>query len=308
VPSSRRPRVGQITFDELERHRSQLLVHCFQLLGSRSDAEDAVQETLLRAWRGIDSFEGRSSLSTWLYTIATRLCITEMGRRQRRPGEDGISDAARAVAAASTESSYAALESVGSAWLAALRRLTARQRAVLILRDVLGWPAADVATLLGWSVGSVDVGLHRARAIVAKVRRADREPPRPTADERALLTDYLEAWERQDWQQIATFLRRDVVFRKPPESVVVRGRSRVIAFFATTARRGTRYRITLSETRRGPALAFYRSGPGERRFLAYALQLVTLRAGRVATITTFRDPPLFALLRLPPHRPKRATP
>jgi RNA polymerase sigma-70 factor (ECF subfamily) len=202
-------------------YRRALEVHAYRMLGSLSDAEDVLQETLLRAWRSLERFERRSSLSTWLYRIATNACLDELERRPRRPvlltayPDERLEDVASPITDPAAR--YAQREGMELAFLAAIQRLPGRQRAVLILRDVLGWTGPEVADLLETTVAAANSALQRARATVDPAIPS--QPPRPA--ERELLDRYVTAWERADMDAIVALLRDDAVLTMPPQPSVV---------------------------------------------------------------------------------------
>ena len=210
----------------IEPYRHALDVHCYRMLGSAQDAEDLVQETLLRAWRAIGRFEPRAQLQTWLYRIATNACLDELERRHRRPEPlDPFPDQPSDEAAAPTydpEARYAIREGMELALLRAIQELPGRQRAVLIFRDVLGWTAPEVAELLESSVASVNSALQRARGTID-----ERLPATPGAmaapDERELLDRYVTAFEHDDVDGLVALLREDAVMRMPPAAIGDRG-------------------------------------------------------------------------------------
>ena len=202
----------------VEPYREVLEVHCYRMLGSLQDAEDRVQETLLRAWQRLDRFEERSTVKTWLYRIATNACLDELDRRPRRPEPvEPFPDARISEPIADPEARYALREGMELAFLAAIQLLPGRQRAVLILRDVLGWTAPEAAVLLETSVAAVNSALQRARGTVDGALTPDAAPG---ADERELLRRYVEAWERVDIDGLVALLREDAVMTMPPNPSV----------------------------------------------------------------------------------------
>jgi RNA polymerase sigma-70 factor (ECF subfamily) len=218
----------------VEPYRRALEIHCYRMLGSRHDAEDLVQETLLRAWRSLDRFEGRAAVSTWLYRIATNACLDEIERRPRRaeplvdPYPDELVAAAAAAAGApiaDPAARYALREGMELALLTAIQRLPGRQRAVLILRDVLGWSGAEVSELLETSVAAVNGALQRARAAVDGVVPAASARTVRRAADRELLRRYVDAWERQDIDTLVALLREDAVLSMPPQDAVAGARA-----------------------------------------------------------------------------------
>jgi RNA polymerase sigma-70 factor (ECF subfamily) len=219
-------------------HRRALEIHCYRMLGSVHDAEDVVQETLLRAWRSLDRFERRASVGTWLYRIATNACLDEIERRPRRaePMVEPYPDERMAEASgpiADPAARYALREGMELALLTAIQRLPGRQRAVLILRDVLGWTGPEVAELLETTVAAVNGALQRARATVEDVvpaRSAAFLSPRSA--ERELLSRYVSAWERGDVAGLVALLREDAVLTMPPQPALA-GASSIVDFFTT---------------------------------------------------------------------------
>jgi RNA polymerase sigma-70 factor, ECF subfamily len=324
--------------------RGELLAHCYRMLGSVHDAEDQVQETMTRAWRSYGEFEGRASLRTWLYRIATNACLRALENRSRRPLPSGLAgpgdDPQAPLAAARPEVPWLqpfpdALLSGGAAGLAdpadpasivtsregmrlaliaALQYLPARQRAVLILRDVLGWRAAEVAELLGTSTAAVNGVLQRARVRLEQVApEADemREPTDP--DALALLGRYAAAFENADMTALTELLHDDAVLEMPPLPTWFAGRDLVLAFLgARVLGQPGAFRLIPTAANGQPALAGYirdREGP----YRAHAVQVLTLagssgevRGGRppgpalrVARIVSFNDPGLVTTFGLP---------
>src|SRR5215469_16969937 len=237
-----------------DRFRGELLAHCYRMLGSAEEAEDLVQETYLRAWRSYDGFAGRSSVRTWLYRIATNVCLTAIERRGRRPLPSGLGAPAEEpqtplvagpqvpwlqpfpdalVAGEGGDPAAVAVSRAGIrlAFVAALQYLSARQRAMLILRDVLGWPAAEVADLLGTTTTAVNSGLRRARAQLARALPAEDELAEPAEpDRRALLDRFAAAFEDADAGVLAELLAEDVALEMPPVLTWFTGRAAVVRF------------------------------------------------------------------------------
>ena len=255
-------------FGELvEPFRRELTVHCYRMLGSIDDAEDAVQETLVRAWRGRDTFQSSISFRAWLYRIATNVCLDAIARRRRiSPGEDSLGvgpypdDVAGGVTAG-PEARFEAHESISLAFLRVLQVLPPRQRAVLILRDVLGWRAAETAELLDVSVPAVNSALQRARTTVARdYRPPARSGPGAGQDSgrlRALLDRYVRAWEAADIPGLVALLREDAVLSMPPMPSV-RGSSAIAAFLADRIFRGQAV-LRLTPARANAGAAFVAS-------------------------------------------------
>jgi RNA polymerase sigma-70 factor (ECF subfamily) len=276
-------------------YRRELQVHCYRMLGSLHDAEDLVQETMLRAWRRLGAFEGRTSLRRWLYTIATNACLNALEREPRVLLLPTGGDAEPPLARVSWLEPYpdtlfpdgdpqARLdlrESVALAFLAAIQHLPPRQRAMLLLFDVLGWSAAEIAELLDTSVAAVNSGLQRARATL------DHRPaPRPTEDEERVLVDrFVAAWERVDIDGLVELLREDAVLAMPPQPMWFVGPTAVGEFFATVPAEGDLTRIKLVPTRANlrPALAAYFDGE------PYGIMVFELDGGRIFEIVGFAD-------------------
>jgi len=291
-------------------HLRVLHVHCYRMLGSYADAEDAMQDSLLRAWRGLAGYEGRSPLRNWLYRITTTTCLKMINRRAReslsmddvawlQPYPDALLDQL-----VDFDADPAAVidrrESVALGFIAALQVLPGTQRAVLILRDVLAWPSRDIAELLETTVAGVNSALQRARATLA-------QPPvagvaaRPFSDqERRVIDAFMQAWARCDVAAIAALLRDDAILTMPPQSFRIVGRDDVAAFFATVPADGRLDLIRLIVTRANghPTLAAYlpHDSVGCR---GYGIMVVTVTDEAVATITGFPDPDLFPLFDLP---------
>jgi len=306
-------------------YRAELLVHCYRMLGSADEAEDVVQETYLRAWRGFSAFEGRSSVRTWLYRISTNACLTAIERRGRRPLPSGVGapgEDPRAPVRPAPDVPW--LQPMPGAWLretpddpaevaaaragtrlalvAAWQYLPARQRAFLILRDVLDWPAAEVADLLDTSTTAVNSGLRRARALVARTLPAQDDVAEPAGHrERALLDRFAAAFEAADVAALATLLRDDVVLEMPPLPAWFTGRGAVLTFVAEKilTTRG-RFLLRPAQANGQPAFATYQRG-GDGAYRAHAVQVLTVTPGGIARLDIFLDPGLFRLFGLPQH-------
>jgi RNA polymerase sigma-70 factor (ECF subfamily) len=323
-------------FEQLaEPYRRELQVHCYRMLGSLQDAEDAVQETFLRAWRGLDRFEGRASVRAWLHRIATNACLDALARRSnarrwlpethgppadRMPGGpatdvawlepypdallEGLADAAPGP-----EARYELHEAVQLAFVAAIQHLRPRQRAVLLLRDVLGWSAAETAGLLNASVPSVNSALQRARATLAQRFPAGRPGAQPAPDDRqrALLERYVRAWERGDLDGFVALLREDAVLSMPPYAQWYLGREAIRAFLAWAwgPPGSGPGRLVPTAANRQPAFAEYGRGRHGPAGAAHALWLPALRDGAITALTGFVDPRLFAAFGLPAVLPTR---
>jgi RNA polymerase sigma-70 factor (ECF subfamily) len=306
--------------------RPELLAHCYRMLGSVQDAEDQVQETLLRAWRSYGDFEGRASLRTWLYRIATNTCLRALENRGRRPlpsglggpGEDPertvaaggevpwlepIPDAMVGVAPASSAdpaSVVASRASLRLALIAALQYLPARQRAVLILRDVLQWRASEVADLLGTTTTAVNGLLLRARARLeqaAPVQDDIREPAEP--EQRNMLDRYAAAFENADAAALSRLLQQDAVFEMPPILTWFTGRERIGQFLgARVLRRPGDFKMIPVAANGQPGFAAYLRGR-DGVYRAHAVQVLTLGPAGIAHVVSFNQPELFAAFGLP---------
>ncbi len=305
------------------RFRGELLAHCYRMLGSAEEAEDLVQETYLRAWRSYDRFEGRSSVRTWLYRIATNVCLTAIERRGRRPLPSGLGGPAHDMEAplvagpevpwlqpfpgallaadgADPAAAVAARAGIRLAFVAALQYLSARQRALLILRDVLEWPAAEVAELLGTTTTAVNSGLRRARAQLAEALPGEDELAEPAeADRRAVLDRFAAAIENADGSVLAELLREDAALEMPPVLTWFTGRATVAGFIAThflTEPGGLRLVPVMANGER--AFAVYRREPGGA-YHAHAVLAPTVTAAGIARVVAFQDTGLFELFGLP---------
>jgi RNA polymerase sigma-70 factor (ECF subfamily) len=311
-------------------YRRELTAHCYRMLGSVDEAEDLVQETYLRAWRSYAGFEGRSSLRTWLYRIATSACLTAIERRGHRPLPSGLgepsddADAAlvngpadvpwlqpvpdallRDPAAGDPAAIVAARGTVRLAFVAALQHLPAKQRAVLLLRDVLAWRANEVADLLDTTTAAVNSALQRARAQLADVAPTEdglTEPDDP--ENKALLDRYVAAFQNADIAMLERILREDVEMEMPPYLTWLTGRPAVAGFFGTRVFKAPgRYRILPTSANGQPAVATYVID-AEGVFRAHGIHVFTIateRADRsIARITAFLDPGLFARFGFPP--------
>src|SRR6478735_7916269 len=305
------------------RFRGELLAHCYRMLGSAEEAEDLVQETYLRAWRSYDGFEGRSSMRTWLYRIATNACLTAIERRGRRPLPSGLggpaADPAAPLAAAAEvpwlqplpdallaaehddpAAVTAARAGIRLALVAALQYLSARQRAVLILRDVLEWPAAEVADLLGTTTTAVNSGLRRARAQLAQALPAEDELAEPAEpDRRAVLDRFAAAIENADASALAELLTEDAVLEMPPVLSWFAGRqvvTRVTELYLLTA--PGRLRLVRVMANGQPALAIYQVET-DGAYHAHAVLLPTVTRRGIARMVSFVNPDMFGLFGLP---------
>ncbi|MGI8802916.1 MAG: sigma-70 family RNA polymerase sigma factor [Solirubrobacteraceae bacterium] len=311
----------------LEQYRAELTGYCYRMMGSAFEAEDAVQETMLRAWRSIDRFEGRAALKSWLYRIATNVCLTMLDARGRRArpmdfGPAGTIDGSLATQPEATwlepmpddrvmptDGDPAELamsrETLRLAFVAALQHLPARQRAVLILRDVLRWQASEVAELLETSVVSVNSTLQRARATLAarNVEVGDPAPPMDAAD-RALLARYVDAFESYDIDKLVALLHEEATLSMPPYELWLQGLASLRGWFLGPGCHCRGSVLIPVEANGSPAYGQYRpSGPGGAHE-PWALQVIDVSDGRIVAINSFLDTarlfPLFGLPIAPP--------
>ncbi len=295
-----------VTAQHLEEHRPALTGHCYRMLGSAAEADDAVQETLVRAWRSLDRFEGRASLRTWLHRIATRVCLDAIDQRSRRarpmdlrpagavddplvarpPGEwiEPIPDAAAIPADADPAERAALRQSIRLAFVAALQHLPPRQRAVLLLADVLGWSAVEIAESIETTVPAVNSALQRARATLATRDLSPGARPEPDQE---LLARYVEAFERFDLDALTALLHEEATFSMPPFDLWLRGAGTVRAFLLGpgAACRGSRLLPTAACGL--PAFGHYKpDGAGHR---AWALTVLETEGDRITGWSSFLD-------------------
>ncbi|WP_143175673.1 sigma-70 family RNA polymerase sigma factor [Cryptosporangium aurantiacum] len=318
--------------DAIERHRHELRVHCYRMLGSYTDAEDLVQETFLRAWKGFASFEGRSSLRAWLYRIATNACLDWLDGHPRRvlphhlagPSDPSVGLPPRtdvswlepfpdhelvAPADAGPDAVVVERETIELAFLAALQFLPPRQRAALILRDVHGWPASDTATALALSVPAVNSALQRARSTLRDhlpERRSDwRATAVPTAVEQQLLNRYLDAVRRADLDAVVELLAEDVRTTMPPWPMWFQGRENVRRALQSSWDPAVpddyvgEFAVRLVGANRQPAVASYTRQPGESVYRAFAIGVIRVEGEHITEITAFHDLALFPIFGLP---------
>jgi RNA polymerase sigma-70 factor (ECF subfamily) len=305
-------------FDQMvAAHRRELFAHCYRMSGSVHDAEDLVQETLLRAWKSLGTYdENRASMRTWLYRIATNACLTALKGRERRPLPSGLVaslDDPRAEMRAAPEIPWlqpfpadpadiaADRGSLRLAFVAALQLLPARQRAILILREVLEWPAADVAAALGTTVAAVNSGLQRARSRLGTVDPDALTEP-GDAGGRAVVDRYVTAFANADLAELRNLLVADVVLEMPPVLNWYVGRDAYAGFIAWVfERRGTDWRMRPIGANGQPAVAAYvRAGDGYR---AHTLQVFTVAGDAITHCTVFQDDRLFTAFGLPLELP-----
>ena len=307
-----------------EQHRVELTGYCYRMLGSAFEAEDAVQDTFVRAWRAFDRFEGRAALRSWLYRIATNVCLNMLGASQRRARPMDLTPAqsadtplpaplpevawlepmpdSRVVPTGGDPAEMAvARETVRLAFVAALQHLPPRQRAVLILREVLRWKADEVAELLDTTVASVNSALQRARATLASA--GGNPPPRPLDDDqRDLLARYVDAFERYDIDAFVRLLHEDATQHMPPFEMWLRGRDDIAAWMLGPGQGCRGSRVMATEANGSPAVAQWRPDP-DGGFVPWALHVLEVEGGRVAHISSFLhlDIELFRALGLPTH-------
>jgi RNA polymerase sigma-70 factor, ECF subfamily len=290
--------------------RRRLHVHCYRMLGSVHDADDALQETMLRAWRGIGRFEPRAELSSWLYRIATNVCLRMIEQRGRRdsasidaylqPYPDGL------LEPVTPEEEAERRETIGLAFVTAMQLLPPRQRAALVLRDVLGWSAREVADLLGVSVAAANSALQRARDRVERERRegslARVHRPADERAEAALMRRFVEAWEAVDIDRLTALLADEALLTMPPDVMRIVGPAEIGGFFATVPMDGRLELIRLQPTRANgqPALAAYVQESDGEPFRAYGIMVFALDGDRIGGITGFAGyPELYPVFELP---------
>ncbi len=310
---------------ELEQHRVELTGYCYRMLGSAFDADDAVQETLVRAWQGLDRFEGRSALRSWLYRIATNVCLDSLRSRQRRalpmdlstpvpahtaPGEalpeqtwiQPMPDGDIVPAHGDPAERVVYRDTVRLAFVAALQHLPPRQRAVLILREVLCWQAAEVAELLDTTVASVNSALQRARATLAASSLEASQAPDPMDDEHAaLLARYVEAFERYDIESLVTLLHEDATQCMPPFALWLSGPADIGQWHLGPGHACRGSRLVAVSANGTTGLAQYKPSSTPGRYEPWAIHLLEMSGGRITSITNFLGTHLFALFGLPDH-------
>ena len=284
-----------------ERHRRELHVHCYRMLASFDEAEDAVQETFLKAWRGRSGFGGGPQFRAWLYRIATNVCLDMLRRSSRRtvansfaevPWLQPYPDLLLDQAAPSDEQPEAVAisrETISLAFLAALQVLPPRQRAALIARDVLGWPAAETASALGTSVAAANSALQRARATLQShlpATRAEWAAREPSAEERELVEQFIAAHERFDAEAAIAIAARDIRVTMPPRPYCFDGADAIKPLMADAAAMGE-WRLIPVGANRMPAAASYLRRPGDSVFRAFKFDVMRIEAGMIAEITTF---------------------
>jgi RNA polymerase sigma-70 factor (ECF subfamily) len=312
---------GEVQPEDLEQYRRQLTGYCYRMLGSLFEADDAVQETMVRAWKGFDAFEGRSAVRSWLYRIATNVCLDMLRGRRRRalPLDLGPSSAADSFEGATLpEHAWvqpvpdarvlpedgdpaelaAAKETIRLAFVVALQHLPPRQRAVLILREVLRWQATEVAELLDTSVASVNSALQRARATLAARDLDASGPVAVTADQQALLARYVDAFERYDIESLVALLAEDAVMSMPPYDFWLRGPLEMGRWFLGQGIGCRGSRLVATAANGCAAFGSYRPD-GEGGHRPWAIQLIEVSGGRIVGHHNFVDTSLFAAFGLP---------
>jgi RNA polymerase sigma-70 factor, ECF subfamily len=318
-PSGRKqaPQRHDSRFEQLaEPYRRQIKLHCYRMLGSLHEAEDLVQETYLRAWRSFDTFDGRGSLRAWLYKIATNACLNVLASRKHAqrwlphhhaPATADLPDGKPAAdvawlepypdaelaeiadAAPNPEARYAADESVQLAFVAAIQFLPPRQRASLLLCDVLGWAAAEAAQLLGGTTASINSALQRARETLAK-RYSEGGAATRSADDKELLSRYLHAWERLDLNNFVNLLKEDATYTMPPLPQWYAGREAIRTFFAWAWKLYGGFRLLPIQANRQPAFAAYSRPRPDTPWAAHSIQVLTLEAGAISNLILFTKP------------------
>jgi len=311
--------------DLVEPYRPELLAHCYRLTGSMQDAEDMVQETRLRAWSKLGSYAGLASLRAWMYKIATNACLDDLKKQRRRllpsssfppadpnqPFAPPISeliwlepfpDELLTGSSVSPEASYSQRENISLAFTIALQNLAPRQRAVLLLRDVLGWRANETAKVLEMSLSSVNSALFRARKILKHVYYSAPE----TSDETASLLDrYVQAWERADIDGLVKLIKTDAQFTMPPSPSWYQGRDAIIAMISNFMFAGDavgRWRLTPVRANAQPAYAFYQRVDSSDEYQAFGIHVLAIDGGEVASISHFLHEGLFPHFGLPEQK------
>ena len=310
--------------NELEAHRKALTGYCYRMIGSGAEAEDAVQETMVRAWKSVDKLQERGALKAWLYRIANNVCLDMLQSAQRRatPMDMGPSSNADApLGNQLLDSAYvrpiadakvldeggdpAALtaekESLRLAFVAALQHLPAKQRAVLILREVLRWQASEVAELLDTSVASVNSALQRARATIEDLQLEETDTSAAvegTDDEKRLLEDYVKAFEAYDMSALVGLLKDDAAFSMPPWPLWVQGPEAIIAFMQGTGSKCEGSKVIVTRANGGPAFGIY-NPTEDGEFVGWAIVVMETSDGRVSGLHHFIYPDLFAEFGLP---------
>jgi RNA polymerase sigma-70 factor (ECF subfamily) len=313
------------SFGDLERHRRELTAYCYRMLGSPFEAEDAVQDTLLRGWRALERFEGRASLRSWLYRIATNVCLDMLDGRERRARPMDLGPArdphgpvgeilpevtwiepvpdGRVVPEGDPAAVAESRETIRLAFVAALQHLPPRQRAVLILCEVLHWKASEVAELLDTSVPAVNSALQRARAALDAAEVADAGAGTLSEDDRELLARYVDAFQRYDMDALTALIHEDATQSMPPYELWLTGRQDILDWWVGpgAACRGSRVLPTLSANG-SPAFGQYKPSESGSGYDPWALQVLEIAGGRVVEFTFFLGTEtIFPLFGLPPR-------
>jgi RNA polymerase sigma-70 factor, ECF subfamily len=324
---------GREAFAQLvEPHRRQLKAHCYRMVGSLHEAEDLVQETFLRAWQAFDNFEGRGPLKVWLFQIATRACLDALRQRKRRrrilpeaefppttelpkgepPAEiawlepypqaelDNLADEAP-----NPEARYERREAVRLAFVAAVQHLPPRQRAVLLLVDVLGWSSSETALLVGGSAASVNSALQRARATLGRIYPTGRPHDRValSADQGVLLDRYVRAWEEKNLDGFIALLKQDATYAMPPWGHWYLGRDSIRGFFDAVWKHYSGFCLLPTRANGNPAFALYAQDQDSGQWQAHSLQVLNVEGGKISQLTAFvrpLGPALFSAFGFPP--------
>jgi RNA polymerase sigma-70 factor, ECF subfamily len=320
APGRRKSPANRETFDRLVGpFRPEIKVHCYRMLGSAHEAEDLVQETFVRAWRSLDQLAGLGAIRAWLYRIATNACLTVLARRKDRhrylpdsqsPASNRLPDGRPEAEAAWLEpypdlelegiaddaagpaTRYELGESVRLAFVAAIQQLPPRQRAVLLLSDVLGWSSQEVALLLGGSVASINSALQRARVTVGKgyAQNESASGPLRNEHERALLERYVHAWEQKDLDAFVNLLHKDAVYRMPPWPQWYQGREAVRTFFKLAWQAYGSFQLIPTHANRQAAFAIYTCGKSDDTWRAHSIQVIEFKQDSIASLTKFVPP------------------
>ena len=329
---SDQPIVDRLAFEQLATaHRRELKLHCYRMMGSLHEADDLVQETLLRAWRGRSDYDGRGSVRGWLYAIATNSCLNALKARSRahrilrepaRPPSQGPATGGPVAEVAWLEpypdaelaglvdsdpgpqARYESREAVQFAFLAAIQVLPGRQRAALLLCDVMGWSALETAQLLGGTTASINSALQRARATLAARYPGGRPPHRavPNPEEGRLLDRYMQAWQAANFDGFIALLREDATYHMPPWREWYLGREAIRAFFATVWANFAGYRAVAVGANAQPAVAIYARGHDDPAWRAHSLHVIEVAKGEIASLTVYvrpLGPKLFTAFGLP---------
>jgi RNA polymerase sigma-70 factor (ECF subfamily) len=318
------PVIGR-SFGELDAYRHELTAYCYRMLGSPFEAEDAVQETLLRGWKALDRFEGRSSLRSWLYRIATNVSLDMLEGRERRARPMDLGEArspdgpvgeilpevtwiepvpdGRVSADGDPAAVVESRETIRLAFVAALQHLPPRQRAVLILREVLHWRAAEVAELLDTSVAAVNSALQRARAALEATDVHDPARGALSEHDRVLLARYVDAFQRYDMDALTSLIHEDATQSMPPYELWLRGREDIFRWWVGPGAACGGSRVLPTVTANGsPAFGQYKPSETGSGYDPWALQVLEVADGRIVELTFFLDTdPIFPLFELPPR-------